>query len=169
MTASGTTPLLVQDNKSGQKPQQQVIQASTTWFPRSQLFYRNFTSDDSIKQEEFSQFAKMFKQQRLMMNYSGKDVAIFVQCSSATIHRFEALELSLWSMRKWKPHLQKWLGLVAKSTQVKRLVPNRASQSMTVPLGARQLLQGPEVLESDKGPWRPWSPGNRHGQGAQQR
>ena len=169
MTASGTTPLLVQDNKSGQKSQQQVIQASTTWFPRSQLFYRNFTSDDSIKQEEFSQFAKMFKQQRLMMNYSGKDVAIFVQCSSATIHRFEALRLSLWSMRKWKPHLQKWLGLVAKSTQVKRLVPNRASQSMTVPLGARQLLQGPEVLESDKGPWRPWSPGNRHGQGAQQR
>ena len=109
MTASGTTSL-VQDNKSGEKSQQQVIQASTTWFPRSQLFYRNFTSDDSIKQEEFSQFAKIFKQQRLMMNYSGKDVAIFVQCSSATIHRFEALELSLWSMRKWKPRLQKWLG-----------------------------------------------------------
>ena len=142
MTASGTTSL-VQDNKSGEKSQQQVIQASTTWFPRSQLFYRNFTSDDSIKQEEFSQFAKMFKQQRLMMNYSGKDVAIFVQCSSTTIHRFEALRLSLWSMRKWKPHLQKWLGLVAKSTQVKR-----ASQSMTVALGTRQLLQGPEVLET---------------------
>ena len=105
-----TTPLLVQDNKSEEKPQQQVIQASTSWFPRSQLSYRNFTSDDSIKQEEFSQFAKMFKQQRLMMNYSGKDVAIFVQCSSTTIHRFEALRLSLWSMRKWKRRLQKWLG-----------------------------------------------------------
>ena len=105
-----TTPLLVQDNKSEEKPQQQVIQASTSWFPRSQLSYRNFTSDDSIKQEEFSQFAKMFKQQRLMMNYSGKDVAIYVQCSSTTIHRFEALRLSLWSMRKWKPRLQKWLG-----------------------------------------------------------
>ena len=86
-----TTPLLVQDNKSEEKPQQQVIQASTSWFPRSQLSYRNFTSDDSIKQEEFSQFAKIFKQQRLMLKYSGKDVAIYVQCSSATIHRLKLL------------------------------------------------------------------------------
>ena len=39
------------------------------------------------------------------------------------------------------------------STQVKR-----ASQSMIVALGTRQLLQGPEDLETDKDPWRPWRP-----------
>ena len=163
MTASDTTPLV----------QQQLIQASNTWFLRSELFYSNFTSDDRIKEEEFLQFAKMFKQQRLRMKYSGKDVAIHVRCSSTTIHRFEALRLSLWSMRKWKPRLQRWLGLVAKTNQVKRMVPNRASLSMAAPLGARQGLQEPtkghEVLETDKGPWRPWSPGNRHGHRAQRR
>ena len=51
MPAYGTTPEVQED----------VVQASKTWFPSSQLFYSNFISDDSIKEEEFSLFAKIFR------------------------------------------------------------------------------------------------------------
>ena len=158
MTASGATPPLQAKrilrrfltSRKEETAEQQVTQASKTWFSRSPLFYSNFTSDDFIKEEEFSQFAKMFKQERVRMGFSAKKVAIDLRCSSTTIHRFEAIRLSLWSMRKWKPRLQNWLELAAKSSQVERLAFNR-------------------VLETYMAPWRPWSPGNRHGQGAQQR
>ena len=153
------------------------MQASMTWFPRSEVFHRNFTSDERIKEAEFLQFATIFKQQRLRLTYSAKEVALEVRCSRTTIHRFESLELSLWSMRKWMPLLQNWFLFATKSTQVKRLVPcNMASQNMAPPSGVRQCIcwlplqseptKGSEVLESYRGPWipwRPWSPGNWHG------
>ena len=148
---------LVQDDRSEKK----VVQESMIWFPRSELFHHNFISDERIKEGEFLQFANMFKQQRLRLNYSAKEVGLQVRCSRTTIHRFESLELSLWSMRKWMPRLQNWLLLAAKSNQVKRLVPcNMASQNMAAPSGFRQRepTKGSEVLESYKGPWRPWRP-----------
>ena len=171
MPASATTPPpTLQENRIEEIPQQQVFQASETWFQRSQLFYANFTSDESIKQREFSLFAKIFKLQRLRLNYSVKKVAKHVRCSETTIHRFEALKLSLSSMRKWKPLLQDWFILAAKSTQVSaakstqanRLVSNKVSQKVGLPLEARQgdPTKDPEVLEKDKdkGLWRPWGP-----------
>ena len=136
----------VQNNRSEAIQHQEVVHSSETWFSGSQLFYTNFTSDDTIKQKEFSLWAKIFRRQRIWMNYSAKQIAAEMRCSKTTILHFETLRLSLWSMRKWKPHLQNWL--------VKRLVPNRVSP----------LTKDPEVLKTYKAPWRPWSPGNKHGQ-----
>ena len=111
-----------------------------------------FSSDHRIKQQEFSQFATMFRQQRIRMRYSAKKVALYVRCSRSTILSFEDLRLSLRSMRKWKQHLQNWLRVVAQQTQV-----------MMMPLVARQQAleptKDPETLKKDKKtPWRPWSP-----------
>ena len=116
------------------------------------------TCDHRIKQQEFSQFATMFRQQRVRLRYSAKKVGLDVRCSRSTILSFEDLKLSLRSMRKWKQHLQSWLRMVAKKTQVMIFVPNRAAQSMKAPLLARQPALDPEALEKDKAPWRPWRP-----------
>ena len=168
MFASGS---LVQDHRREETPQEEIIQegGSKPWFPRSQLYYSSFTSDESIKQEEFSKFAKMFKQKRIRFNYSVEMVAIEMRCSKTTIFCFESLKLSLWSMRKWKPLLQNWLLLAAKSVHVlaakpaegNRLVSNRTSQSVAVPHASRQgeSTKDVEVLEREKGLWRPWGPG----------
>ena len=137
------------------------MESSMIWFPRSEVFHHNFTSDERIKEAEFLQFATMFKQQRLRLTYSAKEVALEVRCSRTTIHRFESLELSLWSMRKWMPRLQNWLLFAAKSNQVKILLRcNMASQNMAAPSVFRhwEPTKGSEVLESYKGPWRPWRP-----------
>ena len=171
MVASGTIPPApLQENRSDEIPQQQVFQASETWFQRSQLFYVNFTSDETIKQREFSLFAKKFKLHRVRLNYSVKKVAKHVRCSETTIRRFETLKLSLSSMRKWKPLLQNWFILAAKSTQVlaaksthvNRFVSNKVSQKVGLHLEARQgdPTKDPEALEKDKdkGLWRPWGP-----------
>ena len=152
-----------EDNRNEEKA---VEATSMIWFQRSEVFHHNFTSDERIKEAEFLQFAKMFKQRRLRLNYTIKEVAVEVRCSRTTIHRFESLQLSLSSMRKWMPLLQNWLLFAAKSNQVKRLVPcNMASQNMAAPSGFRQWepTKDSEVLDSYKGPWRPWrpwSPGN---------
>ena len=151
-----STPLL-QDIRSEEMPQ--VIEASPSWFPRSEIFHSSFTSE-----EEYLDFAKMFKQQRLRLNYSAKEVALEVRCSHTTIHCFESLKLSMWSMRKWTPRLQNWLFLATKSPKVKRLVPTRPSQSTAAPSGFRhwQPTKGSEVLQSYKGSWRPWRPWSTH-------
>ena len=128
------------NNQSQAIQHQEVVHLSKTWFPRSQLFHTNFTSDDTIKQKEFSLCAKIFRRQRIWMNYSAKQIAAEMRCSDTTILRFETLRLSLWSMRKWKPHLENWLA--------KRLVPNRVSP----------LTKDPEVLKTYKTPRRPWRP-----------
>ena len=161
MLASATTPPPpMQENRIEEIPQQKVFQANETWFQRSQLFLTNFTSDESIKQREFSLFAKIFKLQRLRLNYSVKKVAKHVRCSETTIHRFEALKLSLSSMRKWKPLLQNWFLLAVKSAQANRLGSKKVTKSVALPLEVRKVesTKDPEVLEKDNGLWRPWGP-----------
>ena len=99
-------------------------------FKRSPLFYFNFTSDETLKQEEFSQFVKMFRQQRKRLKCSVARVALDVRCSKTTIFCFESLKLSLRSMRKWKPLLQNWLTLATQTTQVRSGCKKKLSLSV---------------------------------------
>ena len=72
-------------------------------------------ADENIKFEEMEEFAKEFKQRRIKLGYSQRDVRLAGvrmygnYFSQTTICRFEALDLSFKNMCKLKPLLQKWL------------------------------------------------------------
>ena len=59
--------------------------------------------------EELSNFAKRFKQWRIRLGFTQRDVSLAMSCCQATISNFENLNLSFKSMRKMKPQLQMWL------------------------------------------------------------
>ena len=59
--------------------------------------------------EELSDFAARFKQWRIRLGFTQRDVSVAISCCQTTISNFENLNLSFKSMRKMKPQLQMWL------------------------------------------------------------
>ena len=59
--------------------------------------------------EELSDFAARFKQWRIRLGFTQRDVSLAISCCQTTISNFENLNLSFKSMRKMKPQLQMWL------------------------------------------------------------
>ena len=59
--------------------------------------------------KELIDFARRFKNWRMRLGVSQREVSLAVNCSQTTISNFENLYLSFQSMRKLKPQLQTWL------------------------------------------------------------
>ena len=58
--------------------------------------------------KELIDFARRFKDWRMRLGVSQREVSLAVNCSQTTISNFENLYLSFKSMRKLKPQLQSW-------------------------------------------------------------
>ena len=100
-------------------------------------------ADENIELEELEEFAKEFKQRRIKLGYSQRDVRLAGvrmygnYFSQTTISRFEALNLSFKNMCKLKPLLSKWLEV----TEIKLLLihDDVATSSKNITLRLAQL------------------------------
>ena len=96
--------------------------------------------DKNIMLEELENFVQEFKQQRIKLGYSQRQVGLAMgrmygyDFPPTTIRRFEALNMSFKNLCKLKGQIQKWLATVAQGTGRKKRIPEELALDKNIML-----------------------------------